>query len=447
MRLARVAPSLALLIAACQASPATIASAERPVAAATGHRASLGEAELASNHLVAGQVGLVGLEHPSHAPEAGDTGTAGVDVVPFDVAVAGAMSLSFDARGAAHRLELVGQDGQVLVRMVHGQAWTGSLEAGSYTLKLSHDGSGGANGSAPFFIRYERAPSAGAAGYGLLSTDQLAPGALSISGRGCPACDLSEAVMAKGDYSYLDFAGSRFRGAMVDGSSFDFANLEGADFSPDWSLNTPPSALIPAPARELLDTPQGPPRGRTLLDGTSFRSARLRGAHFSQASLSKVVFDHADAQGADFGGAQVDQSSFQATHSSDATLRYATLTGCNFTDAVAERLAGQFLAATSCLWTNASLVDADLSQATITQGDFTAADLTRISLFNAHVKGTRFTQALLREANLATPGDPTSDLSGFAIDTVPATTTGTLSCSTPAPPDVHPSGPPCRVLP
>jgi len=199
----------------------------------------------------------------------------------------------------------------------------------------------------------------------------------------CPGCDLSNVDLNRRDLSGADFTGAKlnaasFHRAVLRGTNFTNANLDGADFNvTDISL-------------------------------ANFTGASLDTALFYQAHGAKPVFDGANLSGAKFGSADLRQSSFAGAkmlaidlgqaHLNDADMSGVALSGSYLFQASLIRADLSGAKADKSNFVEAVLRDANLSHGTFTDTDFQKANLQAADLRGADMTHVRLQYATLRDA-------------------------------------------------
>jgi uncharacterized protein YjbI with pentapeptide repeats len=194
-----------------------------------------------------------------------------------------------------------------------------------------------------------------------------------------PMVNLEKANLNSADLSRARVTGGSFRGALMRDTK-----LTGTEFTDD---------LDGTPSPTLL--------GRIRLDGVSAEGANFRGAVFSRkcafsgcylpstrfdrpnfrASVVSdgVVFDRADLNGADFGGANLSVVSCQDVHLESANFHRAQINQVDFN--------------------NATLTNVDFRGAHLDGVNFRGALLTSANFRGAHLDGVDFRGALLTSAD------------------------------------------------
>lgn len=164
---------------------------------------------------------------------------------------------------------------------------------------------------------------------------------------------------------------------------------------------------------------------RTDLTAASLVAAQLRHSRFYQSSLLRANLSNAQAQYADFSGAnassalfiaaEANQAQFQGTslagadfteaqltqaNFTEARLREATLAGANLTEALLSRADLKAANLQGSTLVGANLAGADLSNSRLTQANLENANLEQVNLQNADLQDTVLTGANLAGANL-----------------------------------------------
>ncbi|TAL26110.1 MAG: pentapeptide repeat-containing protein [Frankiales bacterium] len=149
---------------------------------------------------------------------------------------------------------------------------------------------------------------------------------------------------------------------------------------------------------------------RDELVGRTFAGESLVGADFSEATLTRVVFDSCDLSGAELTSATLDTCAFLGCRMERVRLFGSTLRGCKLTGSTFVRAALRPLTVDGGDWSYVSLRAADLrsvalagvglAEADLTDADLSGCDLTGADLSRARLRGVRLRGADLRGARL-----------------------------------------------
>ncbi len=196
-------------------------------------------------------VAVTFLENPDSISGPDDTGTIGMDMIPFKYA--SGMNQTFcwqdDNKESRHFMTLVDSSGTEVLRVeANGDCVTQFINQGNYEMRIQHDDSTDEVSATVFSIPEENADNSSET---------------TISTNKCQGCDLSGA----------DFSNAILTNVNLHGADLSGANLSNADLS-----------------------------GANLSD-TLLASADLRGANLTNANLSGADLTNANLSGAKFGGA------------------------------------------------------------------------------------------------------------------------------------------------
>lgn len=232
-----------------------------------------------------------------------------------------------------------------------------------------------------------------------LSGSRLDGGALS-------GADLSRADLSGCSLVGADLAGASLAGASAPEASFVDSRLDGADLS---ALNAPDADFSKASLA-------GATLAGASLAGASFMESTAEGLNAANASLAdarlrfcnlqKSVFDGADLSGADVHDSVLDGSSFRSARLEGTTFCYGTsmeksnfsgssLKGGVWTDVKAAGCTLTQVSAHGCMFT-----DCDLSGASLRGADARNGDFSRTCLRGADMHGMNLFRGSLREACL-----------------------------------------------
>ncbi len=149
---------------------------------------------------------------------------------------------------------------------------------------------------------------------------------------------------------------------------------------------------------------------REVLEGRTFTGERLVGADFSEAQLTRVVFEDCDLTGAELTSAVLDTCAFLGCRMERTRLFGSVLRGCKLTGSTFVRAALRPLTVEGGDWSWVSLRSADLrgvglaglslAEADLTDADLSGADLSGADLTRAQLRGVRLRGADLRGAQL-----------------------------------------------
>ncbi|HJL20073.1 MAG TPA: DUF2169 domain-containing protein [Sandaracinaceae bacterium LLY-WYZ-13_1] len=245
---------------------------------------------------------------------------------------------------------------------------------------------------------------------------------LDLSGR-----DLSGSILVRANLQHATLDGARLDGVALDeaklsGSSFRGASMVGANFDLAESSGVDFTGAVLDDARAE----------RAMLDGAVFRSVKGRGlgleecllvgADFEGASLVEAVFDRSSLDESSFRGTCLADACFEAvslrracldqiegpglrlfegTDVSEATLRWATLVGASFANAICigTKLTESDL--TRASFAGARLEGAELLAVRARNASFAGAQMGAASLAGADLLGARFEGARLAVADLS----------------------------------------------
>lgn len=237
--------------------------------------------------------------------------------------------------------------------------------------------------------------------------------------------DLEGAKLAGANLGGADLAGANFReadmtdavlhGASCAGTDFEKATLDRADLS---EARFPDASLRGVSARDLvalrLDMERADLSGARL-DRATFLEPKLRGARFDEATLEGMLLLDADAAGASFvrahaknlravkaeRGTTLEGADFRGADLRMANLRGVLLSRAKFTDA---RLDGAELSSAELDGADlegAQIVEARLIKTNLTEANLARADLMNALMPRAVIRGARFDEASLFQADMA----------------------------------------------
>ncbi len=257
------------------------------------------------------QSGLTVLEAvDAAASDAPDTGTRGVDEIPFTVEAAETRTYAMDpedASGTVARIEVLDPAGAVVLSLAPGAPRASvALLPGRHVLRL-HSGytvAGGETGAgrAVFVFAPRQAAPVGAATAGGIARVEPACGywcmVWMVSARRCDWCDLSHANLAGlslsgTDLSRKDLTGANLTGTWLVGADLIEANLGEAALV---SATLTRAKLTGATLRFAMLAGarlEGANLARAYLYGANLTAANLTGANLGDADLTRAVLDSA----------------------------------------------------------------------------------------------------------------------------------------------------------
>ena len=281
-----------------------------------------------------GQTAILALEGVNGipTPDPGDTATAGVDEMWFEISEGGNLALSIREATLATiaQAELWNTTGGMLIR-VNADTRQGSAELtpGRYGLRLyaAHTQENPLN----LFIQVQEVPDEPATANRVLQASQQQVSLL-LQSRNCPGCDLtradlrgayllyadlSRADLSRANLTEANLAVALLTGAKLFGAKLFEANLFGADLR---SANLFAANLFAANL-------QGADLSRANLTGADLRSADLTDANLYRADLTG-----ANLKGADLDRADLTEAILTKALLTDAYLTGALLSGATWTD-------------------------------------------------------------------------------------------------------------------
>ncbi len=253
------------------------------------------------------------LESPGTDTPDNDTGSQGIDLIPFRYAKGLEQTFCWQDgnEAAGHSMTLTGRAGtDVLTVSANGDCVTKTIEPGQYVMRVSHDGV--TDQSVAVFIVPQEDKS-------LISTapgETLESMATFLDTNRCAGCDLGGVNFFKADLGGVDLSGANLGDAILTDANLSGAKLSGAD-----------------------------------LTGADLTRANLTGADLSGADLSRAVLIGADLTDANLEGALLVDADLTDAKYSGTRLTGVHTPGSHGVDAQdtdAEDLEGEPRATVSC---------------------------------------------------------------------------------------------------
>ena len=361
------------------------------------------------------------LENPNAPSGVNLTGDLGNDVFNYNYnkTVNHTICWEDDDPGAMHSMELIDSEGsQVLSVQANGDCVTQLIEAGSYVVRIHHDGR--AETTHPIFVIPGRSWGLGAKIDETINGGMLARavGVLSnilerldisiaqttnaqttaednimtlISTSSCSECDLTGADLSGKVLIGVNLEDAILHDADLSGSNLRNTNANGADFS-GADLSCTFFALA-----ELEDANLSGAK----VSRTDFIEADLTGADLSGVDGRNTIFRDANMTGADFTGANLPFAEFSfGADLTNANLSMGTFTFSEFNGNVSNiNLSGAVLELVDL--SGADLSGVDLSGANLTSADLSGANLTSANLSMVNLNAANLNGANLSMANLS----------------------------------------------
>ncbi len=225
-----------------------------------------------------GQTAILALEgvNGTPTPDPGDTASAGVDEMWFEISKGGNLALSIRETTLATiaQAELWNATGGLLIQVNRDtRQGSAALTPGRYGLRLyaAHNEAKPVN----LFIQLQESPANPASANRTLMADQNDVNLL-LSTKNCPKCDLSGADLSGGDLH-----GANLAGAFLNEAYLDRANLTGAILN-EAILN---EAFLTGAKLEVANLSEANLTGANLIKAYLYK-ANLTGANLTGANLT-----------------------------------------------------------------------------------------------------------------------------------------------------------------
>ena len=222
------------------------------------------------------------LESPTATDEENDTGTIGLDVIPYKYtdSIEQTFCWDDDNESAEHSMTLLNSDGgEVFTIDAKGDCVTRTIGEGDYEMHIRHDGK--SNKRIAIFIVPE-------ANQSLLTTasDEALQNVTSVlNSDKCIGCDLSNVNLNNTDLSGVDLSNAILDNAILVDADLSGANLSGASFK-----------------------------------NADMSRANLKGANLSGADLTNAILINADLTEADLTNANLEKADIEGTNFSNALM-------------------------------------------------------------------------------------------------------------------------------
>ncbi len=264
------------------------------------------------------KVVVVDFENAGTEQSDGDSGFAGVDIIPYKIETAGTYTFRFeDENNNPHYAIMKDSAGNQVFRIeANGDAATVYLQAGSYNLFLYNKGSQ----TVPLFIQPDSASTSRSNGELLFSESDLNK---LLSTKQCWNCDLNHANLAGANLTGANLIDANLTGATLTSANLTDAKMPGANLTKAYAANATLRGAMLIGANLTSADLSGADLSITSLNSANLTGANLTGANLFSANLFAAKLINADLSGADL----------RKTNLPGANLTSANLTGANLTGA------------------------------------------------------------------------------------------------------------------
>lgn len=331
------------------------------------------------------------LEHPQSDLAQEDTGTKGVDQYRFTVTQPEQRTFQVERFGSGpHTVRILDGNGGVVATIGAEQTSTvADLQAGTYTVELTHGGGAKVQHHAVFIM-----PTGSFATAGNLFGDwyrQQWEKFTRILISGCPGGNFSNVTWSGMNLGAVNLSGATLKGAKLVGTGLAGANLSGANLEQADLTDADLSQANISNANFVM-APFTPP-GQI----TDYRSPRLAAYRSSPTRLVRTNLQGANLTSAKISGMLPLQYVFWYRYTADmsgANLSGATLGGNvepNYPLAFITADNGNGLLLPGAKMQNVTLTDKSLANANLSQADLTGTNLVGVDLKGANLSGATLT--------------------------------------------------------